>query len=190
MLVLFVGTHGIANGLDSVLDAARELNIRKRSDIKFLLIGEGKLKQSLVDRAASEGLTNIIFHDPVEKSKLAGLMSSADVGLQILANVPVFYYGTSPNKFFDYISAGLPVLNNYPGWLSDLIEENDCGFSVPPENAAAFADALELAASNRWSLREKAQRARALAIQDFDRRVLSERWVEQLELVHWKRMQE
>ena len=52
-----------------------------------------------------------------DKEKLSGLMKSADLGLQILANVPAFYYGTSPNKFFDYIAAGLPVLNNYPGRL-------------------------------------------------------------------------
>jgi hypothetical protein len=60
-----------------------------------------------------------IYQDFVyeNKEKLSGLMKSAGLGLQILANVPAFYYGTSPNKFFDYIAAELPVLNNYPGWL-------------------------------------------------------------------------
>ena len=52
------------------------------------------------------------------KTELNKLVASADVGLMVLANVPAFYYGTSPNKFFDYISSGLPVLNNYPGWLA------------------------------------------------------------------------
>ena len=93
-------------------------------------MGQGKLKQHLIDRSSEECLDNVIFHDPVDKRTLAGLMNTTDIGLQILANVPSFYYGTSPNKFFDYIAAGLPVLNNYPGWLSDLINDNDCGFST------------------------------------------------------------
>ena len=184
LLVLFAGTHGIANGLDSVLDAASELNSRGIHEIKFLFLGQGKLKQSLIDRAIGEGLDNVIFHEPVDKKRLAGLMSSTDVGLQILANIPVFYYGTSPNKFFDYISAGVPVLNNYPGWLAELINDNGCGFSVPPEDPIAFADVLEKAAGNRQDLKFKGSKARALAIETFDRKILASRWAEQLETVY------
>ncbi len=98
-LVLFAGTHGIANGLNSVLDAASELKTRGRKDIKFLLVGQGKLKKQLMDRAQVQKLDNVVFHDPVSKKRLAGLMYATDIGLQILANVPEFYYGTSPNKF-------------------------------------------------------------------------------------------
>jgi glycosyltransferase involved in cell wall biosynthesis len=184
LLVLFAGTHGIANGLDSVLDAASELKSRGRLEIKFLFLGQGKLKQSLIDRAIGEGLDNVIFHEPVDKKKLAGLMSSTDVGLQILANIPVFYYGTSPNKFFDYISAGVPVLNNYPGWLAELINDNGCGFSVPPADPIAFADVLQNAASNRYDLKVKGSKARDLAIEKFDRKILASRWAEQLEAVY------
>ena len=183
-LVLFAGTHGIANGLDSVLDAAKELKLRGNHKIKFLLLGEGKLKQTLIDRAIFEDLDNIIFHAPVDKQKLAGLMASTDLGLQILANVPVFYYGTSPNKFFDYIAAGLPVLNNYPGWLSELIDEHDCGFSVPPDDPIAFADVLEKASANLHNLRTKGSKARVLAIEKFNRITLASQWVDQLEDVY------
>jgi glycosyltransferase involved in cell wall biosynthesis len=188
LLVLYAGTHGIANGLDSILDAASELNSRGRRDIKFLFLGQGKLKQSLMDRAIREGLGNVVFHDPVDKRSLAGLMASTDVGLQILANIPVFYYGTSPNKFFDYISAGVPVLNNYPGWLTELINDNGCGFSVPPEDPIAFADVLEKAAGNRMDLKVKGSKARELAIEKFDRIILASEWAKQLEAVHNKRI--
>ena len=178
LLVLFAGTHGIANGLVSVLDAARELKLRGRDDIKFLLIGQGKHKNALIDRADRDALCNIVFHDPVSKKRLAGLMSAADVGLQILANIPVFYYGTSPNKFFDYISASLPVLNNYPGWLADMIEINNCGFTIPPDDPIAFADALENAASNREDLAIKGARGKKLAVLEFDRQKLADKWVD------------
>lgn len=188
LLVLFAGTHGIANGLDSVLDTASELSSRGRHDIKFLFLGQGKLKQSLINRAVREDLKCVIFHEPVDKKKLAGLLTSTDIGLQVLANYPAFYYGTSPNKFFDYISAGVPVLNNYPGWLAELISDNDCGFSVPPEDPVLFADMLEQAADNRQDLKEKGAKARALAIEKFDRKILACRWSESLETVYKKKV--
>lgn len=178
LMAVFAGTHGMANGLDAVLDAAAILKHRGRQDIKLLLIGQGKLKQALQARAQREGLSNVVFHDPVNKKSLAGLMAATDVGLQVLTNIPAFYYGTSPNKFFDYIAAGLPVLNNYPGWLAELIEEHQCGFAVPPNNPAAFADALEQAAADRTALKVMGQQSLALAQSQFSREKLADQWVD------------
>jgi glycosyltransferase involved in cell wall biosynthesis len=178
LMAVFAGTHGMANGLDAVLNAAVELQRRGRDDIKLLLIGQGKLKAGLQARAEREGLTNVVFHDPVNKARLAGLMAATDVGMQVLANVPAFYYGTSPNKFFDYIAAGLPVLNNYPGWLAGMIEEHQCGFAVPPDNPTAFADALEHAAADRPALQAMGQRGLALAKAQFARQALADKWVD------------
>ena len=104
-MAVFTGSHGIANGVDAVLNAAAELRRCGRADIKLLLIGDGKLKPALHARAQAEGLDNVVFHPPVGKGKLAGLMAATDVGLQILANVPAFYYGTSPNKLSDYLAS-------------------------------------------------------------------------------------
>lgn len=181
LLAVFAGTHGMANGLDAVLDAAAELKQRGRDDIKLLLIGQGKLKTALQARAQREALDSVVFHEPVNKSRLAGLMASTDVGLQVLANVPAFYFGTSPNKFFDYIAAGLPVLNNYPGWLAGMIRDHQCGYAVPPENPQAFADALEQAASDRATAKEMGRRGRELAERQFDRELLANRFVDWLE---------
>lgn len=176
LMAIFTGTHGLANGLNAVLDAAVELKKRQRTDIKLVLVGDGMQKKALLERAAELQLDNVIFHDPVNKAKLAGLMASADIGLQILANVPAFYYGTSPNKFFDYISAGLPVLNNYPGWLAELITKEQCGFAVPPENPQAFADALEQAANQREKLIEMGRNAQQVAREQFNRSILSQKF--------------
>jgi glycosyltransferase involved in cell wall biosynthesis len=178
LMAVFTGTHGQANGLDDVLNAAAELKKRGRSDIKLVLVGEGKLKAKLMARAAREGLSNVVFHDPVNKDRLAGLMAGADLGMQILANVPAFYYGTSPNKFFDYIAAGLPVLNNYPGWLAELIAAHGCGYAVPPQDPVAFAQALEHAAAHRAGLKEMGQRAQTAAKGEFARDKLAGDWVE------------
>ena len=176
-LAVFAGTHGQANGLHAILLAANVLLARGRNDISILLIGDGKLKPKLLEFAQRENLTNVVFHDPVDKSRLAGLMGATDLGLQCLANVPAFYYGTSPNKFFDYAAAGIPVLCNYPGWIADLIVENDCGFAVAPEDAVAFADALERASESRNELTKMSANIRALAKRDFDRKHLATQWV-------------
>lgn len=181
MMAVFAGTHGMANGLDAVLDVAEELKRRGRQDIKLLLIGQGQLKPALQARAQRDELGNVVFHEPVDKERLAGLMAATDLGLQLLANVPAFYFGTSPNKFFDYIAAGLPVLTNYPGWLAELIRANDCGFAVPPDDPVAFADALERAAADRAALKVMGQRSIRLAAREFDRRSLADCWVDVIE---------
>jgi glycosyltransferase involved in cell wall biosynthesis len=178
LLAVFAGTHGMANGLDAVLDAAAELKRRGRFDIKLLLIGSGKLKPALVARAQLEGLDNVVFHEPVNKAQLAGLMAATDLGLQVLANVPAFYFGTSPNKFFDYIAAGLPVLNNYPGWLANLIAEHGCGFAVRPDDQSAFADALEQAAADKPALKAMGRHAFELAKSQFSRDRLADQWAD------------
>lgn len=182
-LAVFTGTHGVANGLNAVINAAQVLKEKNRSDIKLLLVGDGKLKPELQEQVFNLKLDNIVFHPPVNKEKLSEIMQSADIGMQLLANVPAFYYGTSPNKFFDYLAAGLPVFNNYPGWVANMIQEYHCGVSVVPENANDFAEALISLADNRNLLPEMALASRQLAQSKFDREILSEQFVKFLESV-------
>jgi glycosyltransferase involved in cell wall biosynthesis len=181
LMAVFTGAHGMANGLGAVLDAAAVIKRMGRKDIKIVLIGDGMLKPALQQRASKEGLDNVIFHQPVSKHKLAGLMASADIGLQILANVPAFYFGTSPNKFFDYIASGLPVLNNYPGWLSEMISVNGIGYAVPPDDAEVFALALVHAAGHRDQLKTMGTKAKEFAQAQFNRDLLADRFVTWLE---------
>lgn len=176
LVAIFAGAHGLANGLAKVLEAAALLRRRGRDDIRIVLVGNGMCKPALEERAAAEGLDNVLFLDPVRKTDLARLFKRADVGLQVLANVPAFYFGTSPNKFFDYLAVGLPVLNNYPGWLAGLIEEADCGIAVPPNDADAFAAALCAFADDRAGTRRQGDNARRLAETQFPRAILADRW--------------
>ena len=181
LMVIYTGTHGIANGLNAILDVALELKNRQIKGIKLVLVGDGKLKPELVHRAKNEKLNNVIFLDLMDKHKLTRLMAGADLGIQCLANVPAFYYGTSPNKFFDYIAAGLPVLNNYPGWIADMINTHQCGFAIPPDNAILFADSLEYAANHCDELESMGKAARKLAKSKFDRSMLASGFVKWLE---------
>jgi len=184
LMAIFTGAHGIANGLEAVLDAAYQLKKRGRTDIKLVFVGDGKLKPTLKEKARENGLDNCFFLDPMPKLELIKYMQGADVGLMILSNVPAFYYGTSPNKFFDYLAMGLPVINNYPGWLSDMIEKYSCGYAVEPDNSEAFANALEDAADNRDRLKQMGINAKQLGKKRFDRTKLAEQFVQWLEKTH------
>lgn len=173
---VFTGAHGMANGLNAVLDAAAVLKQCDRDDIELIFIGDGKLKPKLMERADREGLTNCRFLAPIPKLELAAKIAEFDAGMMILANFPAFYYGTSPNKFFDYIASGLPVINNYPGWIADLITENNCGIAVPPEDSQALATALKRLADNPRERRSMGANARLLAETQFSRRKLAEQF--------------
>ena len=181
LIAVFAGTHGVANGVDAALNAAQILKNRDRLDIKLCFIGSGKLKPDLIQHAQKDKLDNCIFIDPVPKRELAEYLKGADIGMQLLKNVPAFYYGTSPNKFFDYIATGLPVLNNYPGWIAEIVEENSCGFVVSPNDPAAFADALESAADDRAELIKMGNNARVLAEKKFDRKHFADEFVDWIE---------
>lgn len=182
-VAVFTGAHGVANGLGAVLDAASVLKRKGRDDIKLVFIGNGMMKQALVERAEKEGLNNCLFFKPVPKKELTSIVCSADIGMQILTNATFFYYGTSPNKFFDFISSGLPVINNYPGWIADMINENKCGVVVEPLNPEVFADGLIYLADHPEERRVMGENARKLAERDFDRDRLSEKFVAFLEWV-------
>jgi len=178
-LAVFAGTHGKANGVAAILDAALYLKKYSEDQITILLVGSGSEKQGLIERAESQNLTNIRFMDSIPKKKLAGLLASADVGLQVLLDLPEFYYGTSPNKFFDYLSAGLPVITNYPGWVADLINENGCGFCVSPGSGEKFAQALidasRLAPPDYQAMSCSAKR---MALKTFSRESLASKWTQ------------
>lgn len=184
-VAIFTGAHGIANGLDAVLDAAKVVKNMGRKEIKFAFIGKGGVKLHLQDRVKEEGLDNCLFYNPIPKVQLATVVASATVGMMILKNVPAFYYGTSPNKFFDYIASGLPILNNYPGWLAGMIRENKMGEVVEPDNAKAFAEALVRMVDNPAALAEYSKNARAFAEKEFDRGILGKRFVDFFEKIVW-----
>ncbi len=186
-VAIFTGAHGIANGLDAVLDAAAVLQKRDRNDIKIVFLGDGKLKPALIKRAREEGLDNCVFLEPVEKVRMADYLRRADLALMVLANVPAFYYGTSPNKFFDYLAMSKPVLTNYPGWLAEIVESSGAGVVVPPESAELFADALSSLADDRGKLVHMGKCAHELARAKFDRALLSEEFVSCIETAALRR---
>jgi len=181
IIAIYSGTHGIANGLDSVIDAAKVLSDRNVAEIKFLLVGDGMLKPHLKERTQSLGLDNVVFLDNMPKHQLFELYQRCHIGLMVLENIPAFYNGTSPNKFFDYLAAGLSVACNYPGWIAEEIRSCQIGEAVAPGNPELYAEAiLRLATQESQRIRCGAN-ATKLAEEKYNRDKLTERFVSVIE---------
>jgi len=171
---VYFGTMGEANGLSFVLDAATELKRRQVTDVVFVLHGDGKERQKLEARCATDDLTNVVFSDPVpSKRAIAQLAAAANVCMTIYKNVPILYT-CSPNKMFDSLAAGKPVLVNMPGWLQDLVEKNNAGVFVEPDNPTNFADKVIFLRDKPELCEEYGQNARRLAEEQFSRHKLAE----------------
>lgn len=108
-IAIYTGAHGIANNLDTVLNSAKKIYL-KGMDVHFILIGNGPEKIRLKKRVEDEGILNVTMLEPVKKEMIPSILKKSDVGLLPLLDSPVFKWGISPNKLFDYMGASLPVL--------------------------------------------------------------------------------
>lgn len=138
--LVYAGAHGPANGLDVVLRAAAL--IRDDARVTFVLVGDGPAKGALIQQARDDRLSNVEFLDPVPKSRIPQLLASCDAGLMVLKDVPLFAFGVSPNKLFDYWGAGLPVVCNVPGEVAAWVREAGGGVQAADATAESLAEAI------------------------------------------------
>lgn len=129
--VVYTGAHGPANGLDLVIDAAKLMEEKDDDSIQFLLIGDGPEKQNLIDMAKKFSLSNICFLDPVPKLYMPYVLKKADLLLHCLKPMDVFKHGISPNKMFDYLASGKPIIMSVNA-SNNIVEDAKAGISVKP----------------------------------------------------------
>eukprot|EP00439_Symbiodinium_sp_Y106_P088934 s1_g1470.t1 len=140
-VVLYAGAHGLANGLDTFLDAARICQ-DAGDPVTFRLVGDGPRKAVLQQRAADEGLANVEFRAAVAKSDVAGELAQADAFYMPLKHSPVFRLGISPNKLFDYMASARPVIFAVDT-PKDPVQAAEAGISIPPENPVELARSVQ-----------------------------------------------
>ena len=181
-VALYGGAMGRANGLDQLVDAADALRRWGDTRVAIVAVGDGGERPRLEDRARELGLDNLLFLPAVPKERLAGILGAADVTLTIFAPYPILETN-SPNKFFDSLASGKPVVLNLGGWLRELVEEHEAGVWVPGGNAEALAGALSALAANPERVAEMGRNARALAEREFGRDEMADRLAQTLEEV-------
>ena len=136
--IAFAGNMGKAQALDTVIEAAEILAVKK-PNISFLMIGSGIEVERLKQSASDKGLDNVVFIPRVPMNKVGAMLSAADALLVHLKDDPLFSI-TIPSKTQAYMAIGKPLLMAVRGDAADLVEVAGCGLSVIPENAQSLAD--------------------------------------------------
>lgn len=145
-VVLYAGAHGLSNDLGVVLQAADKL--REQTEIAIILLGDGKEKPLLVAQAAKMGLSNVHFMAPMPKNQIPQALAAADACLAILKPIPL-YKTVYPNKVFDYMAAGRPVILAIDGVIREVVETACAGVFVSPGNPVDLAKAIQNLAGDR-----------------------------------------
>ena len=176
-VITYVGAHGVANHLDQVLEAARQL---EDTPVLFLLIGQGMEKPRLQKFAAEQGLQNVRFLDPVPKQEVFKYILAADMGASVLKKVDTFKTVYS-NKTFDYMACKKPILMAIDGVSRELVETAGAGTYVEPENIAAYNRIIREYLQDPQRLLQEGENGFRYARANFDRQVLAARYLEHLQ---------
>jgi glycosyltransferase involved in cell wall biosynthesis len=159
---IFAGSHGPKDGIDLILDAAA-----KTPEINFLLVGAGASKRQAEARIRQQNITNLEFRTPIPKTELARLLGACDVGIHAVTPLSVFEKGMSPNKLFDYMASGLPVVSNAEHALRDVIVDGECG---PLGGSDSLVDCLRrVYEADETTRAEWGRRGRQLVVERFSR---------------------
>jgi glycosyltransferase involved in cell wall biosynthesis len=171
-VVLYAGAHGMSNNLGVLLESARLLADQPRIQVVFL--GDGKEKASLQAQAAALELTNVSFIASVPKEDMTGAMAAAHACVAILKPVQAFKT-TYPNKVFDYMCAGRPVVLAIDGVIREVVEAAHCGIFTPPGDPQALAQAIRALAGDPQRSREMGLNGRRYVEANFNRPLLAEK---------------
>lgn len=167
----YIGTHGLAHGLDTVLDAARLLRDDGAAHVRILMLGDGAEKAALMARADAEQLDTILFLDSVAKDQVARYWSLLDCSVIHLRRDALFR-SVIPSKLFEAMATGIPVALGVEGEAADLVLRYEAGVAVQPEDPQALADAI-LALRDNPVLRAALSQNGAQAARRFSRPALA-----------------
>lgn len=175
-LIGYTGAHGIANALDSYVEAGGKL---RGKGIKLLSFGPGPERERLIQKVRDLDLEDVVeFLPPVRRSQVPELLDQLDALYIGLQRQPLFRFGISPNKLMDYMMAAKPVIFAIDA-PNDMVKDAGCGISIPPEDSAAIAGAAEkLAALPKQELEAMGERGRKYILENNEYDVLSQKFLD------------
>ncbi len=174
-LAVYAGLHGIAQGLDQVLEAA---SLLQNGAVRIVLVGDGPQKEQLVKQCRDLGLSGVRFLDSRRREEMPEMMASADVAL-----VPLKLHlpGAVPSKLYEAMGSGAAVVLVAEGEAATVVREANAGIVVAPGDTRGLARALETLAADGGMRRKMAEAGRAAALDKFDRKRIAERFIGHLE---------
>lgn len=172
-VVAYAGGHGLANALDQLLEAAASLG---DVPVSFVLVGQGPDKAALETSARERGLTHVHFLPPVEKAAIPALLARMDALFIGWRKLPIYRFGINPNKLFDYMMAGKPVIHSVEAG-NDIVRDADAGISCAAEDPAAIAAAVrQMLALPEEERQRLGANGRRYVLENHDYRVLAKRF--------------
>jgi glycosyltransferase involved in cell wall biosynthesis len=178
----FTGSFVQANGVDTLVRAARVLSDRGVRDIEFVFVGDGPEKEKSRQLASNLDLRNVLFWPPLPKRNIPAVLDALDVTLFSLRDISVYKYGLSCNKLFDYLASGRPIISACA--IDETpVSASGAGICVPPESPEEVADALvKLASMSVAERHAMGERGRNWVYQHHGVTALAERFLDALEL--------
>ena len=177
-LILYAGIHGIAQGLETILRAARQLAGDPR--IHFIFVGDGPCKADLLRLKQDINLSNVTMLDAQPRDAIPAYLSAADVALIPLRRLELFK-GAVPSKMFDAWACGCPVVLSIDGESRQVLERAHAGVFVEPESAKAMAEAIRTLSTDRERCREYGANGRRFVEKYYSRQAQARQLVELLE---------
>jgi putative colanic acid biosynthesis glycosyltransferase WcaI len=178
-VVCYVGTMGMAHGLETLLDAAAHLQTKKPA-VLFLLIGEGAEKERIKALAQSRGLANIRFLDQQPRGKIPAFISASDACAVLLRKTEVFKT-VIPTKMLEFMSCARPVILGVDGQARKIVEEADAGIVIEPENSIALVDAIERLGADRNLCEKLGAQGRQYIVRNFSRSQTADAYIHVLD---------
>ncbi len=183
-VVSYIGTHGLAHKLETILEAAVQLRDNQR--IQFLLVGDGAEKQSLVNRAHELGLKNVYFHDQIDRSRIADFYNCSDLFLVPLRKADLFTRNI-PSKIYEIMAAHKPMIIATEGESRKLVEQSGAGIGVTPEDAIELAAKIKYLFENEETRRQMGGNGYAFVLANASRKRLAADYLKVLhDLVYGK----
>src|SRR5690606_6807836 len=176
---IYTGNIGMVNNSYWLYEAAKELQKLQRDDIKIVLIGDGQQREELENLAKNENVTNFIRLELMPKHNLVAYIQHAFVSLVPLKGTPVLDT-SSPNKFFESLAAGVPVIQNTQGWMKSFLNEHKVGITLDPNNSKQLAEELIRLKDNVEETTQMGKRAKEIAKDNFDKNYLAHKMLDVL----------
>ncbi|RNC70381.1 MAG: glycosyltransferase WbuB [Desulfuromonadales bacterium] len=176
-VVSYVGTHGMAHGLDTIFEAAEAM--RDREDIVFLLVGDGAERERLLTRKEEQGLSNVLMIPQQPKERMPEIINASDACMVLLKKNDLFKT-VIPSKIFEAMAMERPIILGVEGESREIVEQGRCGLCIEPENAVELAEAIRRLDADERLAGDLGQNGRCYVSTVFDREVLARRYLETL----------
>lgn len=176
----YIGTHGMAHGLETLIEAAKILaGVERAARVRVMMLGDGAHRQRLEDRAKAERLKNILFINSVPKHEVTRYWSILDVAIIHLRKSDLFKT-VIPSKMFECMGMAIPILHGVEGESAEIVIRNAIGLTFEPENHHELVERI-LLLHDDWATREQLARNGPLAARQYDRTALAAKMLKIIE---------